>query len=541
MTEEARNPSFYDDGNPRPSGSNEGSGIGRFDVPASAQELEGFELDEGAILDFFADGDQFQLQESYVDDTIHSGEGSSNVRPWRARARRTLQEQVAHPKSIMARSASPSVASNSSASAIKTNPAVSAVHGRAKVAANRHMIKQVMKSFASADELENKIVKTAEERKVWELLRIYGDPLWSAQGGGGTVGFGDSFGAMGISPSLLANIKEEDETGQPKQEDKLSQLQGNYGLEAPPLLDSSPFNTFSDAGDGGDGVEEGDEEEGPEFWNRFDHETRSIPIPPISVVPSSNPSITTTTRGRPKRSDKSSKSTPASTAATNTTASSTKRRNTTRKSKGVTSAGVHKSIRGVDAGRRTEIDDMVARVMSQYNNSLEELTAKADKTQEEKHVRRILGNRDTAKLSRRRKNETITSLQSANESLSLKLYRSQQCIQALTMSNEVRETRMRVLEERVSFVEGFLRGGNASWRVGAGHGMGSAGGAAAATVGDGGELWPSTSGVSDVPADLFSWTDPVPDFSGLSYISPDMTLDGTLTTDSGNKLEGEDG
>ncbi|ODN77179.1 hypothetical protein L202_05703 [Cryptococcus amylolentus CBS 6039] len=278
---------------------------------------------------------------------------------------------------------------------------------------------------------------------------FYGDPLWSAQGNGGTVDFGDleSHGAMGISPSLLANIQEEDETGQPKQEDKVSQLPGSYDLEDPSLLNSSPFGTtFSDAGDGGDGGEEVDKEKGPEFWNRFDHEksdTRSIPIPPITVVPSSNPFAT---RGRAKRGEQSSKSTPASTAATTTTTvTSTKRTNTTtRKSKGVTSAGVRK----YQGGRRTEIDDMITRVMSRFNNSLKALTAKADKTQEEKEVGRILGNRDAAHLSRRKKNETITSLKSTNASLSLKLYQSQQSVQALTKMNEVQEKRMRLLEER---------------------------------------------------------------------------------------------
>ncbi|ODN88811.1 hypothetical protein L198_06613 [Cryptococcus wingfieldii CBS 7118] len=348
---------------------------------------------------------------------------------------------------------------------------------------------------------------------------IYGDPLWSAQGGGGTVDVENlkSFGAMGISPSLLANIQEADETGQPKQKDKLSQLQGSYDPENPPHLNTSPFSTCSDAGDGGDGGEEGDEETGPAFWNRFDHEksdTRSIPIPPITVVPRSNFSMTSTTCGRPVRGEQSSRSSPASTATTTTTATSTKRTNSTSKPKGVTSAGVQKS-RGVNASRRSEIDDMISRVMSRYNNSLQALTAKADKTQEEKEVRRILGNRDAVLLSRRKKNETITSLQSANDALSLELSQSQQSVQALTRLNEVQETRMRLLEERVRFVEGFLGGGDGSWRVGAGagHGMGSAGGAAAAaaTVGDGGELWSSTSGVSDVPADLFSWTDPVPE------------------------------
>ncbi|ODO05019.1 hypothetical protein I350_05631 [Cryptococcus amylolentus CBS 6273] len=157
MTEVARNPSSY-----------EASDLGRFDVPASAQELEEFEPDEDAILGLFADGYPSQPQESHVDD---NGKGSSRVLPWRARAWRTLKGQVSNPKSIMARSASPSVASNSSASAINTDLDLSVFIKRTKDPAKRDMIIQVMKSFASEDELKNKTVKTAEEKKVWAILR----------------------------------------------------------------------------------------------------------------------------------------------------------------------------------------------------------------------------------------------------------------------------------------------------------------------------------------------------------------------------------
>ncbi|ODN77178.1 hypothetical protein L202_05702 [Cryptococcus amylolentus CBS 6039] len=71
----------------------------------------------------------------------------------------------------MARSASPSVASNSSASAINTDLDLSVFIKRTKDPAKRDMIIQVMKSFASEDELKNKTVKTAEEKKVWAILR----------------------------------------------------------------------------------------------------------------------------------------------------------------------------------------------------------------------------------------------------------------------------------------------------------------------------------------------------------------------------------
>ncbi|WVQ77313.1 hypothetical protein IAR50_006997 [Cryptococcus sp. DSM 104548] len=161
--------------------------------------------------------------------------------------------------------------------------------------------------------------------------------------------------------------------------------------------------------------------------------TRSIPIPPITVVPRSGQSRSAKGSVRSRNGNIINKKTAASARASKPRTAKTQ--------------------------REEDIAAMIEDVMSRYS-SLKDLTERGGKTEEEWIVRRTLRNRESAKNSRAKKQTELQSLQSVNEGLELELYQSKETIDALTKLRDeqnhpesLRDQRIQSLESKVSALE----------------------------------------------------------------------------------------
>ncbi|TYJ53304.1 hypothetical protein B9479_006068 [Cryptococcus floricola] len=179
-----------------------------------------------------------------------------------------------------------------------------------------------------------------------------------------------------------------------------------------------------------------------------------------------------------------------------------------------------------DNGRKTpsarpryqENQKKITRVMSRL--SPQELWDKPDKTEEEKHVRQILGNRISAQDKRTRKMNALATLEQSIKDMESRLSHNLDTVEALKQCRELQDLRELEREGHIALLE---------WRISTMESMSQEANAVNSMAPAFSESYlqqPWLSPTMPPQGDNTLWTGPVDlaDMTDESYIDPDLTL-----------------